>query len=113
MICYIIIYNYSKIKNHNEIIFNSFFAVLLICISLISTLLYKFELFTKMKKLFTNLILAKLCDFLVFFPLFGIYILREISKLKGLYFDKKCNTLCNLNADIFVIKNNLDKRKIR
>lgn len=90
MICYIIIYNYSKIKNHNEIIFNSFFAVLLICISLISTLLYKFELFTKMKKLFTNLILAKLCDFLVFFPLFGIFILREISKLKGLYFDKKC-----------------------
>ena len=88
MFCFIIIYNYEKIKKN--VIFYSLFTVLLISISLISTILYKIELFTKMKRLFTNMLLAKICDFFFFYPLFFLYMSKELVKLKGLFFDSKC-----------------------
>ena len=86
ILCYII-FNYTKISQNA--LFYSIFVVLFIFISLIGTLFYTYEIFTKMKRFFTNIFLAKISDFFIFFPLFGFYMAREIKKLKGFYFDAK------------------------
>ena len=85
-LCYLI-FNYQKIKGNN-IRLSILFMIVLFNISTFSILFYKYEIFTKMKRLFTNEIIAKLCDYFIFYPLFGFYLTREIFKLEGFYFDK-------------------------
>ena len=81
------IFNFDKIKNN--IYFFPIFTNILVLITFLSLIFYKYEIFTKLKKYFTKRIQAKLCDFIVFFPLFGFYMGKEIYKTKGFYFDKK------------------------
>ena len=86
IVCYLFI-NKKKLKR-NQLIFILLFSFLIFSISLFAYFFYKYEIFLKMKSVFTHLILNKTCNLLIFFPCFAFYMFREISKLKGCYYDK-------------------------
>ena len=85
IICYLFS-NYRKINKKRKL-FISLFSFLLFCISFFANLFYKHEIFLKMKRFFTSLLINKLCSIFIFYPIFAFYMLREISKLKGCYID--------------------------
>lgn len=104
-----ILYRY-KIMKINDLIFYCSLTVILCLLSLFSGLFYKYELFLKMKRLFTNVVLAKFCNFIFFYPLFAYYMYREIIKLKELYLDPDYKysayqifSLCGILMFIFMV----------
>jgi len=80
IICFIL-FNY-KTLNMLNIIFYSSLSLILSLISFLSSLFYKYELFLKMKRLFTSLTLAKTFNFALFYPVFAFYMYREIKNSK-------------------------------
>ena len=80
IIC-LILFNY-KTLNMLNIIFYSSLSLILSLISFLSSLFYKYELFLKMKRLFTSLTLAKTFNFALFYPVFAFYMYREIKNSK-------------------------------
>ena len=87
----IIIYIFLNYKNMDKNTLYSYIllSTILFMISVFSYLLYKYEIFLKMKREFTSLTLAKSCDFIIFYPLFAFYIYQEIKKFKNTFFDKE------------------------
>ena len=108
IICFIL-FNY-KTLNMLNIIFYSSLSLILSLISFLSSLFYKYELFLKMKRLFTSLTLAKTFNFALFYPIFAFYMYREIKKFKGLYIDPnnkysafKIFGICGILMFIFMV----------
>jgi hypothetical protein len=108
IIC-LILFNY-KTLNMLNIIFYSSLSLILSLISFLSSLFYKYELFLKMKRLFTSLTLAKTFNFALFYPIFAFYMYREIKKFKGLYIDPnnkysafKIFGICGILMFIFMV----------
>ena len=81
-----IIFRFKQL-NISNLIFFCALTIILSILPLLSGLFYKYELFLKMKRFFTNVKLAKICNFTIFYPLFAYYMYREIAKLKELYID--------------------------
>ena len=108
IICFIL-FN-CKTLNMLNIIFYSSLSLILSLISFLSSLFYKYELFLKMKRLFTSLTLAKTFNFALFYPIFAFYMYREIKKFKGLYIDPnnkysafKIFGICGILMFIFMV----------
>ena len=108
IIIYILV-NYKKMKK-NTLNFYIFLSIILSMISFFSYFLYKYEIFLKLKRIFTSLVLAKTCDFLIFYPLFAFYMYREIKKFKNIFFDKihkysafKINIFVSIAMFIFMV----------
>ena len=89
----IIIYILLNFKNmeKNDLLYYSLLSFVLLMISVLSTLFYKYEVFLKMKRLFTSITLAKSCDYAIFYPLFAFYMYREIRNLKNKFYDSSHN----------------------
>ena len=81
-----IFFNRKKLNLLN-IAFYSGLAIILICLSIFSKFFYQKEYFLEMKRLFTSVVLAKICNFSIFYPLFAAFMYYEIRKLKFLYLD--------------------------
>ena len=84
--------------------------LLITVLPILSGLFYKYELFLKMKKIFTSVTLSKLFNFLLFYPIFAFYMYREIKKLKELYLDPKYKysaykifSICGILMFIFMV----------
>ena len=78
---------YKKKLNILNVVFYSALAVILSLLSTLSKFFYDYELFLKMKRLFTFLTLAKTLDFGLFYPVFALFLFLEIRKLNNLYLD--------------------------
>ena len=85
-------------------------SLLITVLPILSSLFYKYELFLKMKKIFTSVTLSKLFNFLLFYPIFAFYMYREIKKLKELYLDPrykysayKIFSICGILMFIFMV----------
>ena len=85
-------------------------SLLITVLPILSGLFYKYELFLKMKKIFTSVTLSKLFNFLLFYPIFAFYMYREIKKLKELYLDPKYKysaykifSICGILMFIFMV----------
>ena len=104
-----IILRFKKLNNANLIYYCSL-TILLALLPLLSGLFYKYEIFLKMKRLFTSVKLAKICNFVFFYPVFAYYMYREIKKLKELYLDPnykysafKIFSICGIFMFIFMV----------
>ena len=100
----------AKKMNNINIIYHCSLIALLALLPILSELFYKYEYFLKMKRLFTSVKLSKICNFLIFYPVFAYYMYKEILKLKYLYFDKnykysayKFFSICGILIFIFMI----------
>ena len=108
IVCFII-FSLKKLNLIN-VFFYSIFAIVLSFLATLSKYFYKYELFLKMKRLFTSFILSKACDFIILYPVFALFMYKEIRKLKGLYFDPlykysafKIIGICGILMFIFMI----------
>jgi len=104
-----IIHRFKKM-NIFELIFYCALAIILSLLPILCGLFYKYEIFLKMKKLFTSLKLSKICNFTIFYPLFAFYMYKEIIKVKELYLDRnykysayKIFSICGILIFIFMI----------
>ena len=85
-------------------------TVIICLLPLLSELFYKYELFLKMKRIFTSVSLSKIFNFSLFYPVFAFYMWREIKKLKELYLDPnykysayKIFSICGILMFIFMV----------
>ena len=83
-----IIFRFKKMKK-SELLYFISLSIILGILPILCQLFYKYELFLKMKRIFTNTILSKIFNFILFYPVFAYYMYREIKKLKYLYFDRE------------------------
>ena len=93
-----------------ELIYYCSLVFILCLLSLLCGLFYKYELFLKMKRLFTSVKLSKICNFTIFYPVFAFYMYKEIKKYKYLYLDHhykysayKLFSLCGILMFIFMV----------
>ena len=104
-----IIFRY-KLLNKFELIYYCALTIILCLIPIFSGLFYKYELFLKMKRLFTSVSLSKIFNFCLFYPVFAFYMWREIKKVKELYLDPnykysayKYLSICGILMFIFMV----------
>jgi len=108
----LIIFIIPRFKKMNifEFIFYCSLAIILSLLPIFCGLFYKYEIFLKMKKLFTSLKLSKICNFSIFYPVFAFYMYKEIIKVKELYLDRnykysayKIFSICGILIFIFMV----------
>ena len=99
-----------KLMNKWALIYYCALTVIICLLPLLSELFYKYELFLKMKRIFTSVSLSKIFNFSLFYPVFAFYMWREIKKLKELYLDPnykysayKIFSICGILMFIFMV----------